>query len=164
MTTENTKKITEDEEAGKAVEAPEATEVTDSEEFDFAGSFNKKGRLFSIDTEGMEGHKAGEVYKEIGSAPLIMKGIYINKDTGYGESVSVVTTNSIIYFSKTNLEAAHNIRDNEKAVAAINDKGAFFRITEYESKKFKKRGYSFEFLKKSEIPAEFGDDDPVFKW
>ena len=81
--------------------APAAAETeTDEEDFDFAENFNHKGRLFTIDTEGMEGHKAGEVYKEIGDAPLIMKGIFINKDTGFGESVSVVTPNSVIYFTK----------------------------------------------------------------
>ena len=112
----------------------------------------------------MEGHKASEVYKAVGSEPLIMKAIFINKDTGYGESVSVVTPNSVIYFSKANLEAAHNIRDNQKAVDKINEKGAFFRITEFEAKKNKKKGYSFEFLKKSEIPAEFEEDAACFKW
>lgn len=145
--------------------APAAAETeTDEEDFDFAESFNRRGRLFVIDTEGMEGHKASEVFKEIGDAPLIMRAIFINKDTGYGESVSVVTNNSVIYFSKANLEAAHNIRDNQKAVDKINEKGAFFRITEFEAKKYKKKGYSFEFLKKSEIPAEFTGEEPCFKW
>lgn len=144
---------------------PEAVTENDADDdFDFAESFNRRGRLFTIDTEGMEGHKASEVFKEIGDAPLIMKAIFINKDTGYGESVSVVTNNSVIYFSKANLEAAHNIRDNQKAVDKINEKGAFFRITEFEAKKYKKKGYSFEFLKKSEIPAEFTGDEPCFKW
>lgn len=145
--------------------APAAAETeADEEDFDFAESFNRRGRLFVIDTEGMEGHKASEVFKEIGDAPLIMRAIFINKDTGYGESVSVVTNNSVIYFSKANLEAAHNIRDNQKAVDKINEKGAFFRITEFEAKKYKKKGYSFEFLKKSEIPAEFTGEEPCFKW
>lgn len=145
--------------------APEAVTENDADDdFDFAESFNRKGRLFTVDTEGMEGHKASEIFKEIGDAPLIMKAVFINKDTGYGESVSVVTPNSIIYFSKANLEAAHNIRDNQKAVDKINEKGAFFRITEFEAKKYKKKGYSFEFLKKSEIPAEFTGDEPCFKW
>lgn len=146
--------------------APAAvTEAEDEDDdFDFAESFNRKGRLFTIDTEGMEGHKASEVYKAVGSEPLIMKAIFINKDTGYGESVSVVTPNSVIYFSKANLDAAHNIRDNQKAVDKINEKGAFFRITEFEAKKYKKKGYSFEFLKKSEIPAEFEEDAACFKW
>lgn len=139
-------------------------ENNEEDDFDFAESFNRRGRLFSIDTEGMEGHKASDVFKEIGDAPLIMKAIFINKDTGYGESVSVVTNNSVIYFSKANLEAAHNIRDNQKAVDKINEKGAFFRITEFEAKKYKKKGYSFEFLKKSEIPAEFTGEEPCFKW
>ena len=142
----------------------EAAENNEEDDFDFAESFNRRGRLFTIDTEGMEGHKASEVFKEIGDAPLIMKAIFINKDTGYGESVSVVTNNSVIYFSKANLEAAHNIRDNQKAVDKINEKGAFFRITEFEAKKYKKKGYSFEFLKKSEIPAEFTGEEPCFKW
>lgn len=142
----------------------EAAENNDDDDFDFAESFNRRGRLFTIDTEGMEGHKASEVFKEIGDAPLIMKAIFINKDTGYGESVSVVTNNSVIYFSKANLEAAHSIRDNQKAVDKINEKGAFFRITEFEAKKYKKKGYSFEFLKKSEIPAEFTGEEPCFKW
>ena len=142
----------------------EAAENNEEDDFDFAESFNRRGRLFTIDTEGMEGHKASEVFKEIGDAPLIMKAVFINKDTGYGESVSVVTNNSVIYFSKANLEAAHNIRDNQKAVDKINEKGAFFRITEFEAKKYKKKGYSFEFLKKSEIPAEFTGEEPCFKW
>lgn len=145
--------------------APEAVTENDADDdFDFAESFNRRGRLFTIDTEGMEGHKASEVFNEIGDAPLIMKAIFINKDTGYGESVSVVTNNSVIYFSKANLEAAHNIRDNQKAVDKINEKGAFFRITEFEAKKYKKKGYSFEFLKKAEIPAEFTGEEPCFKW
>lgn len=145
--------------------APETVAENDADDdFDFAESFNRRGRLFTIDTEGMEGHKASEVFKEIGDAPLIMKAIFINKDTGYGESVSVVTNNSVIYFSKANLEAAHNIRDNQKAVDKINEKGAFFRITEFEAKKYKKKGYSFEFLKKNEIPAEFTGEEPCFKW
>lgn len=141
-----------------------AEENAEDEDFDFADTFNRKGRLFTIDTEGMEGHKASEVFKEVGSDPLIMKGVFINKDTGYGESVSVITPNSVIYFSKANLEAAHNIRDNQKAVNKINEKGAFFRIVEFESKKFKKKGYCFEFLKKAEIPEEFEEDAACFKW
>ena len=75
-----------------------------------------------------------------------------------------MTTNSIIYFSKSSLELAHQIRDNEDAVKALNDTGAYFRIVEFESKKFKKVGYSFEFLKPDEIPAEHKDGDPVFKY
>ena len=49
--------------------------------FDFS-TLNHKGSLFTIDTEGMEGHKAAEIYKEIKSAPLIMRGVFVNKDTG----------------------------------------------------------------------------------
>lgn len=145
--------------------APAAvTEAEEDEDFDFASEFNHKGRLFTIDTEGFEGHKASEVYEAVKDAPLIMKGVFINKDTGYGESVSVVTPNSIIYFGKTNLEAAHSIRDNQKAVNSINEKGAFFRIKTFYSKKFKKDGYSFEFVPKSEIPEEFEEDAACFKW
>lgn len=137
---------------------------TEDDDFDFADEFNHRGRLFTIDTEGFEGHKAAEVYEAVKDAPLIMKGVFINKDTGYGESVSVVTPNSIIYFGKTNLEAAHSIRDNQRAVDRINEKGAFFRIKTFYSKKFKKDGYSFEFVPKSEIPAEFKGDESCFKW
>ena len=131
--------------------------------FDFS-KLNHRGNLFTISTEGMEGKKSSEVYKEIGSAPLIMRAIFINKDTGYGESVSVVTNNSIIYFSKSSLDIAREIRENEDAVRELNEKGAYFKITEFESKKFKKIGYSFEFLPPEEIPAEHKDGDPVFKY
>lgn len=141
-----------------------AAEATTAEDFDFAEEFNHKGALFTIDTEGMEAHKASEVFAEVVDAPLIMRGIFVNKDTGLGESVSVITTNSIIYFGKTNVENAKKIRENEKAVAALNASGAWFRIREFESKKFKKKGYAFEFLKKSEIPAEVHEDDACFKW
>ena len=142
----------------------EAAENNEEDDFDCAESRSRKGRLYTIDTEGKESHKASEVFFFFFDAPLIMKAVFINKDTGYGESVSVVTNNSVIYFSKANLEAAHNIRDNQKAVDKINEKGAFFRITEFEAKKYKKKGYSFEFLKKSEIPAEFTGEEPCFKW
>lgn len=141
-----------------------AAEATTAEDFDFAEEFNHKGALFTIDTEGMEAHKASEVFAEVADAPLIMRGIFVNKDTGLGESVSVITTNSIIYFGKTNVENAKKIRENEKAVAALNASGAWFRIREFESKKFKKKGYAFEFLKKSEIPAEVNEDDACFNW
>lgn len=167
-------------EAAEAEEAEEAEAVAsedDEDDFDFAESFNRKGKLFTIDTTDFEGHKAAEVFKDAGSEPLIMKAVFINKDNGFGESVSVVTPNGIIYFSKTNLEAAHNIRDNEKAVNRLNKTGALFRITEYESKKFNKKGYGFEFLKKDEIPeylknfmktGEIGSDAPedaaLFRW
>ena len=139
-------------------------EAADASDFDFASEYNHKGALFTIDTEGMEAHKASEVFAEISESPLIMRGIFVNKDTGLGESVSVITTNSIIYFGKTNVENAKKIRENEKAVAALNASGAWFRIREFESKKFKKKGYAFEFLKKSEIPAEVHEDDACFKW
>lgn len=141
-----------------------AAEATTAEDFDFAEEFNHKGALFTIDTEGMDAHKASEVFAEVADAPLLMRGIFVNKDSGLGESVSVITINSIIYFGKTNVENAKKIRENEKAVAALNASGAWFRIREFESKKFKKKGYSFEFLKKSEIPAEVHEDDACFKW
>ena len=112
----------------------------------------------------MEGRKSAEVFKDIKGAPLIMRAIFINRDTGYGESVSVVTNNSIIYFSKSSLELARQIRESEDAVKELNEKGAYFRIVEFESKKFKKVGYSFEFLKPEEIPTEHKDGDPVFKY
>lgn len=147
-----------------AEEAAAEAEGTTAEDFDFAEEFNHKGALFTIDTEGMEAHKASEVFAEVADAPLIMRGIFVNKDTGLGESVSVITTNSIIYFGKTNVENAKKIRENEKAVAALNASGAWFRIREFDSKKFKKKGYAFEFLKKSEIPAEVHEDDACFKW
>lgn len=147
-----------------AEEAAAEAEGTNTEDFDFAEEFNHKGALFTIDTEGMEAHKASEVFAEIADAPLLMRGIFVNKDTGLGESVSVITTNSIIYFGKTNVENAKKIRENEKAVAALNASGAWFRIREFDSKKFKKKGYAFEFLKKSEIPAEVHEDDACFKW
>lgn len=139
--------------------------------FNFS-SLNHKGSLFTIDTEGMEGRKSAEVFKEIGSAPLLMRAIFINRDTGYGESVSVVTNNGIIYFSKASLDMAHQIRDNENAVKALNDKGAVFKIVEFESRKFKKKGYSFEFLPEEEIPEfiktgevdEAHKNEPVFKY
>ena len=162
-----TNMITEDTAAELAEEltAEEAAaEATTAEDFDFAEEFNHKGALFTIDTEGMEAHKASEVFAEVADAPLIMRGIFVNKDTGLGESVSVITTNSIIYFGKTNVENAKKIRENEKAVAALNASGAWFRIREFESKKFKKKGYAFEFLKKSEIPTEVHEDDACFKW
>lgn len=173
-TTEETKAL----KAAEATAEAEAAAVTsEDDDFDFAETFNRKGRLFTIDTEGMEGHKASEVFADIASEPLIMKAVFINKDTGLGESVSVVTPNGIIYFGKSNLEAARNIRDNEKAVAKLNSTGALFKITEFEAKKFKKKGYAFQFLTKSEIPAELADfmktgeissdvpeDAALFKW
>lgn len=143
--------------------------------FDFS-SLNHKGSLFTIDTEGMEGKKSAEIFKEIGSAPLLMRAVFVNRDTGYGESVSVVTNNGIIYFSKASLDVAHQIRDTEEAVKQLNNGGACFRIVEFESKKFKKKGYSFEFLPDEEIPDFIKDlissgecdekhkDEPVFKY
>ena len=166
-TTEETKvtEVTEEaaEEVTKAVTAPAADEADD---FDFAEEYNHKGNIFTIDTSSHEGHKAAEIYAEIGDAPLLMKAIFVNKDTGIGESVSVVTPNCIIYFGKTNVEKARNIRENEKAVAKLNSSGAYFRIRQFEpkNKKFKNKGYSFEFLRKDEIPADFPDDAPCFKW
>lgn len=126
--------------------------------------FNKGKRLFTIETEGMEGHKAADVFKAVGDAPLLMRAIFINKDNGYGESVSVVTTNSVIYFSKASLQTALDVREDPEAVEELNEKGAYFKIIEFESKKWKKKGYSFEFLSDEDLPAEFSEDDPVFKW
>lgn len=166
-TTEETK-VTEvtEEPAEETAEAVTAPAEDDADDFDFAEEYNHKGNIFTIDTSSHEGHKAAEIYAEIGDAPLLMKAIFVNKDTGIGESVSVVTPNCIIYFGKTNVEKARNIRENEKAVAKLNASGAYFRIKQFEpkNKKFKNKGYSFEFLRKNEIPAEFPDDAPCFKW
>lgn len=166
-TTEETK-VTEvtEEPAEETAEAVTAPAEDDADDFDFAEEYNHKGNIFTIDTSSHEGHKASEIYAEIGDAPLLMKAIFVNKDTGIGESVSVVTPNCIIYFGKTNVEKARNIRENEKAVAKLNASGAYFRIKQFEpkNKKFKNKGYSFEFLRKNEIPADFPDDAPCFKW
>lgn len=164
---ENTKAVNEaaaEAEVAEALEAAEASEADD--DFDFAEEFNHGNRLFTIDTEGFEGHKASEVFAEAGSSPLLMRAVYVNADNGhgYGESVSVVTTNSIIYFGKSNVENANKIRSSVKAVEKLNKTGAWFKIVEFKSKKYKKTGYSFEFLKKEDIPAEFNDDDACFKW
>lgn len=166
MKEENTKAVKEAAEA-EAVEALEAAEASEADDdFDFAEEFNHGNRLFTIDTEGFEGHKASEVFAEAGSSPLLMRAVYVNADNGhgYGESVSVVTTNSIIYFGKSNVENANKIRSSVKAVDKLNKTGAWFKIVEFKSKKYKKTGYSFEFLKKEDIPAEFKDDDACFKW
>ena len=154
------------EENTKAAEAEAAEASEADDDFDFAEEFNHGNRLFTIDTEGFEGHKASEVFAEAGSSPLLMRAVYVNADNGhgYGESVSVVTTNSIIYFGKSNVENANKIRSSVKAVDKLNKTGAWFKIVEFKSKKYKKTGYSFEFLKKEDIPAEFGDDDACFKW
>lgn len=166
-TTEETK-VTEvtEEPAEETAEAVTAPAEDDADDFDFAEEYNHKCNIFTIDTSSHEGHKASEIYAEIGDAPLLMKAIFVNKDTGIGESVSVVTPNCIIYFGKTNVEKARNIRENEKAVAKLNASGAYFRIRQFEpkNKKFKNKGYSFEFLRKNEIPADFPDDAPCFKW
>lgn len=167
MKVENTKAVKEAEASeAEAAEALEAAEASEADDFDFAEEFNHGNRLFTIDTEGFEGHKASEVFAEAGSSPLLMRAVYVNADNGhgYGESVSVVTTNSIIYFGKSNVENANKIRSSEKAVNKLNKTGAWFKIVEFKSKKYKKTGYSFEFLKKEDIPAEFKDDDACFKW
>lgn len=127
--------------------------------------FNKKGGVhFDIQTEGMEAHKASEIYAEIKNEPLIMRGIFINKDTGMGESVSVVTTNSIIYFGQSCVETARDIREDPEAVKELNETGAYFKIEEFISKKYKKAGYKFTFLEDGEIPAEVKDDAAQFKY
>ena len=169
MKEENTKAINEsgDEVEPAETEALEAAEASEADDdFDFAEEFNYGNRLFTIDTEGFEGHKAGEVFAEAGSSPLLMRAVYVNADNGhgYGESVSVVTTNSIIYFGKSNVENANKIRSCVKAVDKLNKTGAWFKIVEFKSKKYKKTGYSFVFLRKEDIPAEFGEDDACFKW
>lgn len=127
--------------------------------------FNKKsGVHFDIQTEGMEAHKASEIYAEIKNEPLIMRGIFINKDTGMGESVSVVTTNSIIYFGQSCVETAREVREDPDAVKELNEKGAYFKIEEFISKKYKKAGYKFTFLEDGEIPSEVKDDAAQFKY
>lgn len=118
--------------------------------------FNHQGGVhFDINTEGLTGVKASEVYAAVKDAPLLLKGIFINKDTGYGESVSVITPNAIIYFSKASLQLAREIREDPEAVAEINKRGAAFKITEFEATKFKKKGYAIRFLEDSEIPEWF---------
>lgn len=115
--------------------------------------FNRTGGVhFDVPTEGMVGKKAAEIYADIKDAPLILKAIFINKDTGYGESVSVVTPNSIIYFSKASLQMAREIREDPEAVKEINERGAVFKIVEFEASRFKKKGYAFRFLEDDEIP------------
>lgn len=165
-TTEETKVTEVTEEPAEEVTEAVTAVTDDADDFDFAEEYNHKGNIFTIDTSSHEGHKAAEIFAEVGDAPLLMRAIFVNKDTGIGESVSVVTPNCIIYFGKTNVEKARNIRENEKAVAKLNSSGAYFRIRQFEpkNKKFKNKGYSFEFLRKDEIPAEFPDDAPCFKW
>lgn len=127
--------------------------------------FNKKGGVhFDIQTEGMNAKKASEVYAEIKDAALLMRAIFINKDTGMGESVSVVTPNTILYFGNSCVETAREIREDPEAVKELNEAGAYFKIEEFISKKYKKAGYKFTFLEDSEVPEDVKKDPSLMKY
>lgn len=127
--------------------------------------FNKKGGVhFDINTEGMVAKKASEIYGDIKEAPLMMKAIFINKDNGMGESVSVVTPNTIIYFGNCCVETAREIREDPEAVKELNEKEVYFKIEEFISKKFKKAGYKFTFLEDDEVPDEIRNNPQLMKY
>lgn len=127
--------------------------------------FNKKGGVhFDVNTEGMVAKKASEVYAEIKNEPLLMKAVFINKDNGMGESVSVVTPNTILYFGNCCVETAREIREDPEAVKELNETGAYFMIEEFMSKKFKKAGYKFTFLDDEDVPEDVKNDPSKMKY
>lgn len=120
--------------------------------------FNKfnKSRIYDIDTEGFEGRKAKDVYSEIGNKPLLMRGLFINH-SDLGDSVSVVTNKSIIYFGGAMVETAEEIMQNDECTAVLNSTGVAFHIEEFTSKKYKRTGYKFVFEEETIITEAEGE-------
>lgn len=114
--------------------------------------FNKynRVRIYAIDTEGFEGRKAKDIFAEIGNKPLLMKGLFINH-SDLGDSVSVVTNKSIIYFGGSMVETAEQIMENDECTEVLNNTGVAFHIEEFTSKKFKRTGYKFVFEEETVI-------------
>lgn len=121
--------------------------------------FNGSGIKFTIDTTDFEAHKASDLYKEIGTADMTMRGIYVNPDNGYGESVTVVTDKELIYFGASNVDTARAIREDAGAVNALNNEGAVFHIEEFTSRRFKNKGYKFVFGSVASVPGQPGSPE-----
>lgn len=108
--------------------------------------FNKGNKIdWGIDTKSMPFKKTAEV--ELNKT-YDLKGCFITPDRGYGEGAVLISDGFLLNIPARYLDNIKNIISDPEAVEEIKSGKCGFVVTSFISEKFKRTGYSIEFVEK----------------
>lgn len=95
----------------------------------FAEKHNKK--FFNIDTTDFEFKSLESLYEEHKDKPIVLRGVYINTKSKYGEKPIFATNNELVSMPKHMLKTAVDIINCDEDVESINNGNIGFIIKPY---------------------------------
>ena len=97
---------------------------------------------WGVDTQGYKFQKCST--QPFGEK-LPIFGVFITPDAGYGEGAVCIMDGYLLNISERYIETIREIVQDPEAVAEIKAGKACITITEFTSKKYKKKGYDVQF-------------------
>ena len=108
--------------------------------------FNKGGKIdWGIDTTSMTFKKTSEV--ELNKT-YDLKGCFITPDRGYGEGAVLISDGFLLNIPARYIDTINDIILDSEVVEEIKSGKCGFIVTSFISEKFKRTGYSIEFVNK----------------
>lgn len=112
----------------------------------FANRFNK-GKKFDFNTEGLEYVSLADLYNANGEdAKYLLKAIFINKKSIYGESPVFATDKCLVNIPTHLLDTVKEILSDNDAIASINNDAVGFTIYPYKAEKFNIDTFGIKFV------------------
>lgn len=102
-------------------------------------NFNRSHVAWTKNTEGWKDYKKCRELEEGKHYPFY--GCFVTPDNGYGEGGVIISDGFFVNAPKDFVQDIKAIRENPKAVEAINEGKETFRIEKFYAKKYKRDGY-----------------------
>lgn len=105
---------------------------------------------WGIDTKSMEFIKCKELIEKGKEESEVIKllGFFITPDSGYGRGAVLITEQNLINIPSRYVEDLEKMYDDTSVINQIKSGHAAFRVKTFYSTKFKRTGYSIEFIDK----------------
>ena len=105
---------------------------------------NYKGGIdWGIDTKGMEFRKCEEMPQE---TTLTLRGVFITPDNGYGRGAVAILDDTLLNMPQRYVDVVDTILSDDEMIDEIKSDKVGIVISEFISKKYKKRGYDITFV------------------
>ena len=115
------------------------------------GNYSQSRNIeWGVDTKPMEFKKCKELIKkdEEESEIIDLLGFFITPDSGYGSGAVLITKDALINIPSRYVEDLERMYTDESVIKQIKSGHAAFKVNTFYSTKFKRTGYSIEFIDK----------------
>lgn len=100
----------------------------------FASKYNKGGINWNVNTDGFAYKSLEELYKASADAIYILRGIYINRRSRYGDSPVAILDKYFVNLPQHLLQTAEEMLRDEETIQDIKAGRAGFEVETYTSK------------------------------